>query len=458
MIGTLKKRAMSLLMALTVLVSVSAVFESVSIKAQAYSIPASSASRDEVAGRLKVIADKWNGKNYSQMHNAGEAVYYYGDGDCFSFSKVVFEQVFGLLAYASYKSNHYEINPSNGWNDVISLVGQAAGTNSAAISKNVLSNALPGDIVIGKLSKTPHVMVVYSTGDNTGIRFLDCNNDTHNTVALRYETYATFASRYSKFSLYRAVNYPLEAEKPVPTISAPKTQDEVVSRLNTLMKGEYGKDKTFPYSSTPVPAYLAGEAGGTRTDGYARYVFYQLFGIPMSAGVSSNQYQLTNSNGNLKTIASCSGTSTAATMKADVFKAKPGDIIQGKGNGFYQTMVVVSYNENGITILDCDNDYKNGIELRTRDWSKFAGSFKQYTIYRSVNYPNSTPTEVTKPGTSSKPKADVNDDGKEDVSDVVIFIARFLSGSAVDLKKYDFNGDGKIDVDDVMSLMDILLS
>lgn len=241
-------------------------------------------------------------------------------------------------------------------------------------------------------------------------------------------------------------------EESAPKITAPKTQAEVENRLANIKNGQYGSGKTFPYNSIPVPASLAGEAGGTRTDGYARYVFYQLFGIPMSPGVSSNQYQLTNTNGNLKAIASCSGTSTAATMKEDVFKAKPGDIIQGKGNGFYQTMMVVSYNENGITILDCDNDYKNGIALRTRDWSRFSGSFKQYTIYRSKNYP--VKAEINDPPAAIR--GDVNGDGKANVIDAVMLIDYLLNeeSKTPDLEReYDYNGDGQFNILDVTKLI-----
>lgn len=105
--------------------------------------------------------------------------------------------------------------------------------------------------------------------------------------------------------------------------------------------------------------------------------------------VEANEYQLKNSSENLVTIASCGGTSTSDTMKADVLNTKPGDIIQGKGNGFYQTMIVLSHDENSITILDCDNDYKCTVLVRTRDWAAFSKAFPQYTIYRSKNYPNS---------------------------------------------------------------------
>ena len=243
-----------------------------------------------------------------------------------------------------------------------------------------------------------------------------------------------------------------------PTISAPKTQDEVKARLDKIIKGEYGNMKTFPYSNSPVPASLAGTAGETGTLGYARYAFYQMFGKPLSTGVKSNVYELTNSNGNLKVIASCSGTSTEAQMKADIRKTKPGDIIQGKGNGFYQTMIVYSYDENSITLLDCDNDYKCGIQLRTRDWARFSGSFKQYTIYRAANYPEQKPTEPDTSKPSTTKKGDINGDGKANMADVTALLTAVIMGKTTDLQKYDFNGDGKVGFADVSALLTYVVS
>lgn len=432
MTGTFKKRALSLLMTLAVLVSAVAVFEWVSLRASALTV-------SEVSSKLKTIADRDNN------------TWYMKDG-CFAYARSVFKEIFGIEApsviesYSQDRSYQLENNGNVKW------IADCSSVTTETIAKNAFKLAKPGDIVqcLRPISRRGHTMIVYSISE-TYLTILDCNVYEDGKVYLRNESYSDFAKNNAKFTIYRAVNYIDLKPDIAPTISAPKTQDEVKARLDNIIKGEYGDGKTFPYSNSPVPAGLAGTEGETGTFGYARYAFYQMFGKPLSTGVKSNVYELANSNGNLKVIASCSGTSTAAQMKADVLKTKPGDIIQGKGNGFYQTMIVYSHDENSITLLDCDNDYKCGIELRTRDWAKFSGSFKQYTIYRSANYPKQ-PAE-SKPETDEKPKYDVNGDGKVNIADATAFLKQIVSGKSLDVKKYDFNGDGKVNVTDVSMLL-----
>lgn len=390
MTRTLKKHALSWLMALALLVSVDISFEIFGYKAYAYTIPPAATTVSEIQGRLKAIADKWHGKTQMDMKNAGASPYGWPDGgNCTSFAKTVFEQVFGLMAPGGYEG--YIINGS--YSDNVTPIVQQKSGNTVSIAKSAFKKAKVGDIVQCKRDSTQHTMVIYSVSDEY-ITVLDCNAQYYNgqwgekdVIRLRNEYYDFFVNHSSGFTIYRAVNYPADEPETPPRISVPTTKAEVESRINSIINGQYGNGKTFPYSSTPVPISLAGEAGGTGTFGYARYVFYQVFGISMSPGVAQNEWQLSNSNGNLETVASCGGTSDASTMKADIFKTKPGDVIQGKGSGFYQTMIVLSYDENSITILDCDNDYKCGIAVRTRDWAKFSSAFKQYTIYRSKNYP-----------------------------------------------------------------------
>lgn len=386
MTRTLKKRMLTWLMALTVLMSSFAEMKIIGVRVSAITV-------SEITIKLKTIADRDNN------------TWYMKDG-CFAYARKVFKEVFGIEAPSVIESfsqdrSHQLVNNGN-----VNWIADCSSVTTEMIAKDAFLLAKPGDIVqcLLPVSRGGHTMIVYSVSE-TYVTILDCNVYEDGKVYLRNESYSDFAKHYAKFTIYRAVNYPVE--EPAPTISAPTTKAELESRINSIINGQYGNGKTFPYSSTPVPISLAGEAGGTGTFGYARYVFYQVFGISMSPGVAQNEWQLSNGNGNLETVASCGGTSDASTMKADIFKTKPGDVIQGKGSGFYQTMIVLSYDENSITILDCDNDYKCGIAVRTRDWAKFSSAFKQYTIYRSKNYPVSESLKqitvnITKPaGTGS---------------------------------------------------------
>lgn len=341
MTRTIKKRAMSLLLSLAVLVSAVVVFKGVSLRASAITV-------SEVSSKLKTIADR--DKN----------TWYMKDG-CFAYARKVFKEIFGIEAPSLIESfsqdrSHQLVNNGN-----VKWIADCSSVTTETIAKNAFKLAKPSDIVqcLRPISRSGHTMIVYSVSE-TYLTILDCNVYEDGKVYLRNESYRDFAKNNAKFTIYRAVNYVESGTGKAPTISAPKTQAEVESRLDEIRNGEYGNGKTFPYSNTPIPANLAGTEGETGTLGYARYVFYRVFGKPLSTGVKSNEYELMNSNGNLKVIASCRGTSTAEQMKADILKTRPGDIIQGKGNGFYQTMIVLSHDENSITILDCDNDYKFG--------------------------------------------------------------------------------------------------
>lgn len=404
MTGTIKKRLLSLLLALAVLVSTLAAFGSASTKAQAASV-SEPQSVQEVEERLnKIINGEYgNGKYFPYNKNSDPAVpdslAGIGAGrQCFGYARYVFYQTFGLVAPTLIDYNNWQLSSYENNMDKIADCNDKATVNGIY---NDIHKAKRGDWIQADYQsyKTkeyiPHSMIILTYDDNS-VTVLDCNSDGLCNIKVRTMTYSQFVGdgstdwRYHRYTIYSAKNYPdSEPEVPPTPPEPPETQAEVESRLADIRNGRYGENTTFPYSSIPVPASLAGEKGGTRTLGYARYVFYQVFGISMPHEVEANEYQLKNSSENLVTIASCGGTSDAATMKADILNTKPGDIIQGKGNGFYQTMIVLSHDENSITILDCDNDYKCTVLVRTRDWAAFSKAFPQYTIYRSKNYPNS---------------------------------------------------------------------
>lgn len=451
MTGTIKKRVMSLLLALVVLVSAESALWSINIKAYAdnHVLKNVQITSEQIEKAIKwatdlakVSATAWKSKSYNWDEKKSKH-------ECVTFVNDAFYDG-ANLPRESVQGAGFFLNPVRGFNVVRKEKEAIPPRGAIALYSGGYDGWGHAAISLGGGK------VVEAGYDN--IRISNLLGNEHS--GLTYEGYIWYGDSLP----------PTSKPEKAPIISAPKTQDEVKGRLDKIIKGEYGDGKTFPYSNTPVPVKLAGTAGDTGTLGYARYAFFQIFGKPLSTGVKSNVYELTNSNGNLKVIASCSGTSTAAQMKADILKTRPGDIIQGKGNGFYQTMIVVSYDENSITILDCDNDYKCGIAVRTRDWARFSGSFKQYTIYRAANYPEPKPTTPNTPGTSSKPsvpntpqvnekqKYDINGDGNINVLDVVVLFSAAVSGNNTNLQKYDLNGDGSVNVLDVTVLMTYVMS
>lgn len=361
MTRALKKRVLSWLMAMVVFVSVFAAYRSVSIKVQAAVTLTTEQIEKAIAWALS-----WEGQStfYDQdtYQNVGS------NGWCTKFIKNAFVYQAG--------APYYSLKNAKVWGDMWTTC-----TDTSQIPPRgalVFYDCWADFDNLGYKQNYGHVALSLGNGKVIEGGF----------SKVQVSDYTSHGGcTYTGYGAWNGMSLPNAVPETPPEISAPTSKAEVEARINSIINGQYGNGKTFPYSSTPVPVSLAGEAGGTGTFGYARYVFYQVFGISMSPGVAQNEWQLSNSNGNLVTVASCGGNSDASTMKTDIFKTKPGDVIQGKGSGFYQTMIVLSHDENSITILDCDNDYKCGIAVRTRDWAKFAGAFKQYTIYRSKNYP-----------------------------------------------------------------------
>lgn len=178
----------------------------------------------------------------------------------------------------------------------------------------------------------------------------------------------------------------------------------------TIVNGPYGNGKIFPYDGKSVPASLAGVAGCQQCFGFARYVFYQLFGIPAPTLIERNSDELdlkaTGGKGiTLREVASCKYSSTpngntTSITKSAFAKAKPGDIVQcRRRSGSAHTMVVYSVTNTSIWILDCNImvNKPNTVLLREESFSDFAYYNKNFTIYRSVNY-----NDVCKETTDSK--------------------------------------------------------
>lgn len=187
-------------------------------------------------------------------------------------------------------------------------------------------------------------------------------------------------------------------------ISPPKDTDEVLSRLNAIIYGQYGDGAYFPYpfsGGVSVPAELAGAEGAYECMGYARYVFYQTFGlIAPSANYLSRPHVMDEESeytSNLVPIAVCNGEASESRLKDDIFKSRRGDWFQAGIGSAGHSMIILTYDDSSVTVLDCNNDGRCTVAVRTMDWERCvyaltkSGSNKSYTIYRSKNYPPTVP-------------------------------------------------------------------
>lgn len=181
------------------------------------------------------------------------------------------------------------------------------------------------------------------------------------------------------------------------------SSDSITAKLDAIVNGTYGNGKYFPYNSDDrgaVPASLAGVAGGRSSFGYARYVFYQLFGIPAPIWIEKTSDELSYDDldeygETMREVASCKYSvspngNTASISKTALAKAKPGDFIQcRRKSGSSHSMIVYSVSDTSIKILDCDVmlNQPNVILLRDETYSDFAYYNVNFTIYRARNYP-----------------------------------------------------------------------
>lgn len=211
-------------------------------------------------------------------------------------------------------------------------------------------------------------------------------------------------------------------------VSQPVSAEQVLERLANIKSGVYGVKKYFRNDQSKscckpngtachgnhdgfnyiddsfcnckvATADIAGTAGGIQCFGYARYVFYQLFGKAICT-YQKNNYTLgsTTNVSILGQVLNGSSTSTANLLS----QAKAGDFIQAQTKyGNMHSMIVDTVSETEIKVLECNHDGQCYINNRTETYSNFAAQYPKFTVYRADNYPSgSTPPTHTHSYTS----------------------------------------------------------
>lgn len=205
----------------------------------------------------------------------------------------------------------------------------------------------------------------------------------------------------------------------VPVVSAessavtePGSVMDLHQRMQDIINGKYGVGKYFRnYQSQPcsfagsssachgnhdgsyavndgycnckvATASIAGTTGGIQCFGYARYVFYQLFGQPVStsiAGIGSVNV----------TLVGKTSSATASKVKEIFSNARLGDFIQAVSSATSNhSMIVYEVSDTGVTVLECNYGGQCYINLRTISWSTFAAKYSSFAVYTSTNYPS----------------------------------------------------------------------
>lgn len=168
-----------------------------------------------------------------------------------------------------------------------------------------------------------------------------------------------------------------------------KTKSEVVSQLNSLISryNNTGGNSSVYYM-------------GTQCKGFANWVFLQLFGVYIGPYPNNANYQISNAKAQLVGMLSPGGLN-ASTSKQLLQKAMPGDYIQAqtvtsRGRGPH-SMIVVSTDENGIKVFDCNFVATNRIGTHYFSWSDFDQRYRACSLYHAWGYTDDGSSQQTDP-------------------------------------------------------------
>ena len=239
MTRALKKRVLSWLMAMVVFVSVFAAYRSVSIKVQAAVTLTTEQIEKAIAWALS-----WEGQStfYDQdtYQNVGS------NGWCTKFIKNAFVYQAG--------APYYSLKNAKVWGDMWTTC-----TDTSQIPPRgalVFYDCWADFDNLGYKQNYGHVALSLGNGKVIEGGF----------SKVQVSDYTSHGGcTYTGYGAWNGMSLPNAVPETPPEISAPTSKAEVEARINSIINGQYGNGKTFPYSSTPVPVSLAGEAGGTGT-------------------------------------------------------------------------------------------------------------------------------------------------------------------------------------------------
>ena len=129
--------------------------------------------------------------------------------------------------------------------------------------------------------------------------------------------------------------------------------------------------------------------------GFARMVFYKLFGCEMpSSYYGSRRYELTPSDTVVLVGRYVGNEVNEKNAKALLTQGKLGDVIQANGVYGQHTMIFEGASDAGVTVYQCNKNGECGVYEDTYSWATFAqmygsasnGSDNGISLYRAYNY------------------------------------------------------------------------
>ena len=189
------------------------------------------------------------------------------------------------------------------------------------------------------------------------------------------------------------VNYTLEP--PTYTVK-PASAEEVESRLADLIAKH---DGTY-WTSTGQPCEAHRENcyskyfNAWQCNGFARYIFNELFCTgDIGSYDGDNPYYIPRPR-NATVLANVPyiETGDTATIQSILNQTMPGDFFQifDRETGRPHSMIIVSTDNWGVNVLDCNSDGHCGVKYHHLSWKAMAARYERISLYRSSVYPAPT--------------------------------------------------------------------
>ena len=231
-------------------------------------------------------------------------------------------------------------------------------------------------------------------------------------------------------------------------VSAANT-NSVEAKINSLMNtyvGTYWTKDGKPSSNYQDSKYYY----GWQCKGFANYVFNEIFGKGNIGSYDGNKYYIPNPQGAYEIGRIWNFSQNATGVVSELLKkGMPGDFIQvrrrGKDDG--HSMIVVSVNNDGIKVFDCNSDGKCGVRSYDISWSRFTSKNIGLSLYHATNYPNTIMPDPSIAGTywgnmsntTVRPVVVINN--PESIKSVRFAV--WTTADQSDLKWYDANYNGQ---------------
>ncbi len=161
------------------------------------------------------------------------------------------------------------------------------------------------------------------------------------------------------------------------TVNLNTDSNSVEARLNKLINSaNYRPNQRYTY-----------RYASEQCKGYAKSLHQELFGYNIgSTQGKPNNHKINYSSRNTICVGSLSYLTTSS-LRSLFSTAKAGDFVQIRRNhGGSHSAIVVSANNNSLTVIEANTDNANGIKLNTYTWNKLISDNQKMSLYRAKNY------------------------------------------------------------------------